>query len=71
MKRPSATAPDQNASQDSGSLQRRVHAALKAMIAQGRIQPGERLLEVKVAHAFQVSRSPARATLQALCQERV
>lgn len=41
------------------------------MIAQGRIHPGERLLEVKVAHAFQVSRSPARATLQALCRERV
>lgn len=59
------------ASQDSGSMQRRVHAMLKSMIADGRIQPGERLLEVKVAGAFNVSRSPARATLQALCRERL
>ena len=52
-------------------MQRRVHAALKSMIADGRIQPGERLLEVRVADAFQVSRSPARATLQALCREQL
>lgn len=52
-------------------MQRRVHAMLKSMIADGRIQPGERLLEVKVADAFNVSRSPARATLQALCRERL
>ena len=52
-------------------MRRRVHAMLKSMIADGRIQPGERLLEVKVADAFNVSRSPARATLQALCRERL
>lgn len=52
-------------------MQRRVHAALKSMIADGRILPGERLLEVRVADAFQVSRSPARATLQILCRERL
>ena len=52
-------------------MQRRLHAILKSMIEDGRIRPGERLLEVKVADAFDVSRSPARATLQALCRERL
>lgn len=40
---------------------------IKAMIADGRIRPGERLLEAHVARAFAVSRSPARRALQALC----
>ncbi len=51
------------------SVQERLQAELKAMIADGRIRPGERLLEVKVADAFSVSRSPARATLKALAAE--
>lgn len=53
------------------SVQERLQAELKAMIADGRIRPGERLLEVKVADAFSVSRSPARATLKALAAERL
>ncbi len=48
-------------------MQERVYTMIKAMIKDGRIRPGERLLEAHVARAFAVSRSPARRALQALC----
>jgi DNA-binding GntR family transcriptional regulator len=51
-------------------MQERVYAMIKSMIADGRIRPGQRLLEVHVARAFSVSRSPARRALQALCVEK-
>ncbi|MEX3813585.1 GntR family transcriptional regulator [Paraburkholderia sp. BR13439] len=54
--------PDEHA-----PMQQRVYAHIKAMIQDGRIRPGERLLEVHVARAFAVSRSPARRALEALC----
>ena len=47
-------------------IQTRVCALIKAMIEDGRIRPGEKLLEVHVARAFGVSRSPARHALEAL-----
>lgn len=52
-------------------MQDRVYALLKERIADGRVQPGEKLLEVQVAKAFGVSRSPARHALQALSSERL
>jgi DNA-binding GntR family transcriptional regulator len=51
-------------------MQDRVYAMVKAMIEDGRIRPGQRLLEVHVARAFAVSRSPARRALQALCADK-
>jgi DNA-binding GntR family transcriptional regulator len=51
-------------------MQQRVYAHIKAMIEDGRIRPGERLLEVHVAKAFAVSRSPARRALEALCVDK-
>jgi DNA-binding GntR family transcriptional regulator len=55
---------------DRAPMQERVYAHIKAMIEDGRIRPGERLLEVHVARAFAVSRSPARRALQALCVDK-
>lgn len=51
---------------DGSPIQERVYALVKAMIDDGRIRPGEKLLEVHVARAFGVSRSPARHALEAL-----
>ncbi|MBP2299327.1 GntR family transcriptional regulator [Azospirillum picis] len=51
------------------SLQERAYRLLKAMIGDGRIGPGERLLEAQVAKAFGISRSPARHALRTLCAE--
>ncbi|HEU0067597.1 MAG TPA: GntR family transcriptional regulator [Sphingomonas sp.] len=42
---------------------------LREMILRGRLQPGERLLEVDVAAALGVSRTPVRNALPALAQE--
>ena len=55
---------------DHAPMQDRVYAMIKEMIADGRIRPGQRLLEVHVARAFAVSRSPARRALQALCVDK-
>ena len=55
---------------EGGSIQSRIHAILTTMIADGRLQPGERLIETHVAAAFGVSRSPVRAALVALWHER-
>lgn len=51
------------------SLRQRVYVLLKAMIEDGRLGAGERLLEAQVAKAFGVSRSPARGALRALCRD--
>lgn len=53
------------------SVQERAYALLKAMIADGRLTPGQKLLEAQVAKAFGISRSPARYALQMLCNERL
>jgi DNA-binding GntR family transcriptional regulator len=53
------------------SMQRDAFLLLKQMIDQGRILPGEKLLEVQVAKAFGISRSPARHALQALCEAKI
>lgn len=50
-------------------LAARTHALLRQMIEDGRIKPGQRLLEVQVATAFSISRSPARAALLKLLDE--
>lgn len=47
-------------------MQARVYELMKVMIQEGRIRSGEKLLEVHVARAFGVSRSPARHALEAL-----
>jgi DNA-binding GntR family transcriptional regulator len=49
------------------SMQRNTFLLLKGMIEEGRIRPGEKLLEAQVAKAFGISRSPARHALRALC----
>jgi len=53
------------------SMQQNAFLQLKEMIKQGRIRPGEKLLEVQVAKAFGISRSPARHALQALCEAKM
>ena len=52
------------------SIQRRVYLLLRDMIEDGRIAPGEKLLEAQVAKSFGISRSPARIALAALCAEK-
>jgi DNA-binding GntR family transcriptional regulator len=52
------------------SIQRRVYLLLRDMIEDGRIMPGEKLLEAQVAKSFGISRSPARIALAALCAEK-
>ena len=56
---------------DSAPMQQRAYHLLKEMIRDGRVRPGEKLLEVQVARAFGVSRSPARHALQALCADKL
>ncbi|SDV47337.1 GntR family transcriptional regulator [Chitinasiproducens palmae] len=51
------------------SVQDRAYALLKAMIDDGRLAPGQKLLEAQVAKAFGISRSPARYALQMLHRE--
>jgi DNA-binding GntR family transcriptional regulator len=53
------------------SIQDRAYALLKGMIKEGKLQPGERLLEAQVARAFGISRSPARHALRLLCDEKL
>lgn len=53
------------------SLREKAYDALKAMIEEGKIQPGERLLEAQVVKAFGISRSPARQALEALSRDRL
>ncbi len=67
--KPSASSLGSNPD-DHAPMQQRVYAHIKAMIEDGRIRPGERLLEVHVARAFAVSRSPARRALEALCVDK-
>jgi DNA-binding GntR family transcriptional regulator len=66
-----ATATAENSAAPISSMQDRVYDLLKSMIEDGRIRAGEKLLEVQVARAFGVSRSPARHALQALRMERL
>lgn len=56
---------------EKSSMQRDAFLLLKEMIEQGKIRPGEKLLEVQVAKAFGISRSPARHALQALCEAKI
>ena len=51
------------------SLQDQARALLKCMIDDGRLKPGEHLLESRVAEAFGISRSPARLALEELERE--
>ncbi|SMH39501.1 GntR family transcriptional regulator [Azospirillum agricola] len=67
----SATIPDPtpDTADRTASLQERAYRLLKAMLEDGRIAPGERLLEAQVAKAFGISRSPARHALRSLCAQ--
>ncbi|MDR5781273.1 GntR family transcriptional regulator [Caballeronia sp. LZ065] len=56
-------------SEAGGSIQHRTYRVLREMIEDGRITPGERLLEAQVAKSFGISRSPARIALAALCAD--
>jgi len=53
------------------SMQQNTFLLLKGMIDEGRIRPGEKLLEAQVAKAFGISRSPARHALRALCEAKI
>ena len=57
--------------ESSSSIQSRVYVMLRDMIDDGRIAPGERLLEARVAKSFGISRSPARGALAALCNDKL
>ncbi|MEM5316450.1 GntR family transcriptional regulator [Paraburkholderia sp. JHI869] len=52
-----------------GTTQGRTYDALRAMIQEGKIKPGEKLLESDLARAFEIGRSPARLALAALCDD--
>lgn len=52
-------------------LLEQTYARLREMIADGRIRPGERLLEAQVATAFAISRSPAAGALSLLQADRL
>ena len=52
-------------------LQEQIAATLEQMIRSREIQPGQLMLEVRVAQAFGVSRSPARLALQLLDDKRL
>jgi DNA-binding GntR family transcriptional regulator len=54
-----------------GSIQHRTYRLLREMIEDGRIAPGEKLLEAQVAKSFCISRSPARIALAALCADKI
>ncbi len=54
-----------------GSIQHRTYRLLREMIEDGRIVPGEKLLEAQVAKSFCISRSPARIALAALCADKI
>lgn len=56
---------------DKHSLQDRAFQLLKAMIDDGRLSPGEKLLEAHVSKAFGISRSPARHALRRLCEQQL
>lgn len=56
------------AAMDKDSIQDRAYVLLKDMISEGRLLPGEQLLEARVAKAFGISRSPARHALKRLCE---
>lgn len=51
------------------SVQERAYLTLKAMIGDGRLLPGQKLLEAQIVKAFAISRSPARYALKALCED--
>lgn len=54
-----------------GSIQHRTYRLLREMIEDGRISPGEKLLEAQVAKSFNIGRSPARNALAALCADKI
>jgi DNA-binding GntR family transcriptional regulator len=53
------------------SIQQQIADTMRAMLVDGRIQPGERVLEAHVARAFGVSRSPARSALDLLAASKL
>src|SRR5437899_3053552 len=50
--------------QDHPSLQEKVYDHLKQAILAGEIQPGERLLETRLAKSLRVSRIPVRESIR-------
>ncbi len=56
---------------DKHLIQERAYVLLKAMITDGRLAPGQTLLEAQVAKAFGISRSPARHALKTLNAEKL
>jgi DNA-binding GntR family transcriptional regulator len=71
MKKARSTSASDTQTFEKTSMQQNTFLLLKGMIEQGRIRPGEKLLEVQVAKAFGISRSPARHALRALCDARM
>ena len=58
-------------SDEKTSRQRDAFLLLKEMIEKGHVRAGQKLLEVQVAKAFGISRSPARHALRALCDAKL
>lgn len=59
------------AQEGQASLQQQAYLILKERIKEGELQAGDRLLEVHVANAFGISRSPARHALAMLHNEKL
>lgn len=66
---PPAKSESAAAARRPGGLRDGVYRALRRQISFGELGPGDRLTEVKVADALQVSRTPVREGLAALARE--
>ena len=58
--------PIEQPSQIDPSMQSRIYEVIRLLIGEGQIRPGQHLLQVQIAKAFGVSRSPARIALNQL-----
>lgn len=67
--RNSAIPPEKNSGAPAGGLRDGVYRALRRRISFGELVPGDRLTEIKLADALQVSRTPVREGLAALARE--
>lgn len=69
MNRRERIEPEKKGLDIGGTLSDQAYLVLKQMIEDGRIRPGDRLLEAHVARSFGTSRSPIRQALQALSDD--
>jgi DNA-binding GntR family transcriptional regulator len=66
---PTSDAQGTNTTEARSSLYRRLANEVRAMILEGRYAPGERIAELDLCSAFNVSRTPLREALRVLASE--